>query len=185
MTHLAVSSPRKTSIPSATAPVLLPAREHRSRLMAASASAYAKAAADRDALLFCRSGRKRCNRLIRSFGLPQKAAIGAVRTDGEKNARADNQRTVADGTKGALWSRGAYQRPPGRPTTKDHRAAPRRSSTCAISAGRWRGAISRPEAGGPGPPDCIGRGSRLRSVHDDKGDDLGVVQRQTGHSQKF
>jgi hypothetical protein len=30
------------------------------------------------ALLLCRSGRRRCSRLIRSFGLPQKDAIGAV-----------------------------------------------------------------------------------------------------------
>jgi len=67
--QFAIPSPHATSIPSATTPVLLSAREHRPRLMAGKCCA----------LLLCRSGRRRCNRLTRSFGLPQKAAIGAVR----------------------------------------------------------------------------------------------------------
>ena len=111
MTHRAVSSPRITSITSATTPVLLPAREHRSRLMAASAahsSSVVPVAGDAAAS----SG------ALASLRRPRSARS---ETDGGKHARADNQRTAAHDTKRTLRSRGAYHRRPGALSAKDRR----------------------------------------------------------------
>jgi hypothetical protein len=64
-------------------PSLLSAFSHRRRLLAASASAFAKAPADRDALLHFVPVARDAARLRRRRGLCRKAAIGAARTTEE------------------------------------------------------------------------------------------------------
>jgi hypothetical protein len=96
-----IPSPHETSITPATDPVLLSAREHRSRFMAASAahsSSVVPVAGDAAA----------SPGALASLRRPRSARS---ETDGEKNARADNQRSASDDTKRTLQSRGADHRP--------------------------------------------------------------------------
>src|SRR5208282_4729267 len=97
-----IPSPHTTSIPSATTPVLLLAREHRPRLMAASAahsSSVVPVAGDATA----------SHGALASLRRPRSARS---ETDGGNNARADNHGTASDDTKGTLRSRGLYRRRP-------------------------------------------------------------------------
>jgi hypothetical protein len=63
--------------------------------MAASASAFAKASADKEALLLFVPVASDAAASSGALGLRQKAAIGAVENDGGNNASADTKRADA------------------------------------------------------------------------------------------
>ena len=87
-------APASSIPPHQSRPCFRPCRTVR-RLMAASASTFAKVSADEGSTPPLRSGRKRCSRLLRRTGPPPEGRDWRGRNDGGNNASAVNQRADA------------------------------------------------------------------------------------------